>query len=524
MSSEDRLPEKARGYTLADFYRDAGITPPAEEAEFIPVSLPGGSEKPWKVQIDNLALAYHYNWWALYWEPGAGKTVVAQAWGLLYAAMGEKVVVVTLASLVYQFQDDYLSTFPGANDKWSMEVLDLAPKEKKVKYEQWDSSNWPSFLVMGYERFALEYEVLQEKGYRCLVVDEAWRLSNHATAAHRKVTQMRGNSRDSSALLLMNGTPIKTTILDAYGNISLVDDEAYESYDHFESTHVKKVRVRLRNPITTKSGRKITSTIKIVGFKNHDLLYKNLYRRGSRVLKVDVAELEDPIIFHTPVKLTDKHLALYRKLSKERILELSETEIISAVNDQSLRQKILQLVSCPELFIPEGETIENRLIVTLDDIISGINLKPDGEGSKLIVFANFLQTVDQLRARYKDFNPAIINGTVSGAQRRKQEIKFKTDETCRMGIFNPLSAGAGFNFQHICNYMVFFEPMSSPGMFKQAMDRIVRPGQKWTPTVWVLRALNTVAAKRIDTLIEREQEAQLIYRDRVSLLDYFTGG
>lgn len=506
-------------YTLDTMFKEAGIADTIPFAPFIPMQFKGDSTRPYKVQVQNLALAYHHNWWALYWEPGTGKTLVAQALSLLYIGTGNKVLVVTLASLIYQFKEDLEFTFQGIGKYVAPEIFDYGPKEKSKRFEEFDRNGWPAMLVMGYERFLEHGALFKGKGYNVLIADESWRLSNFQAKTYCMAKDFRGNPGDSG-LLLMNGTPISKDLTSLYGNISLVDPEAYESYDHFESKHVIKRRMKLRTPIKMKSGKKLSSILQVVGFRNHALAYRNMYHRGSRVLKIDVAEIKKPVIIDLPVRLHPDHLKLYKKLATERILELSDEEIITAVNEQSLRQKIMQLITVPEIFLPPETRIENRITGAIEDIIDSVDLSE----SKMILFCNFQETIRTFNRKYERYNPALLYGENSPKQRKDNEEKFKHDDSCRLGIFNPRSAGAGFNFQEVCSYIIFTEPFSSPGPFKQAMDRIVRPGQKYTPTIWLLRALSTFASKRVDSLLDREGQAQQVYRDRESLLDYYVRG
>lgn len=503
-------------YLLSDMFKAAGVEGIAA-AQYIPMRFRHGSTGPYKVQVQHLALAYHEGWFALYWEPGTGKTLVAQCLALLYALQGNKVVVVTLASLIYQFEEDWNDTFEGVEKFVPLEIFDYGPEKRRKRFAEFDSSMWPPVIVMGYERFLDHYEALISNGYRVLIADESWRLSNCQAKSYQAVKTFRGPSEGDTALLLMNGTPISKDLTSLYGNISLVDPKAYESYEHFEAKHCIKKRIPLKVPIKMKNGRKLNSLVQVVGFKNHALAYRNLYHRGTRVLKIDVAEIKKPVILDIPVKLSPKHIALYRKLAKERILELSDEEIVTAVNEQSLRQKMMQLISLPELFLPEGEQIDNQITETIDDLIRSVDL----DETKLIVFANFQKTIEIFSQRFEKYNPAILNGTISPANKKKNEDKFKRDESCRIGLFNPRSAGAGFNFQEVCHHMIFAEPFATPGPFKQALDRIVRPGQRNVPTIWLLRAMNTFASKRVDSLLEREGDAQKVYRDWESLLDYY---
>ncbi len=109
---------------------------------------------------------------------------------------------------------------------------------------------------------------------------------------------------------------------------------------------------------------------KVVGFMNEDYAYESLYLRGRRVLKKDVSDLPPKLISETQIELEPKHLALYQKLCKERILEIGDT-VIDATTSSSLYQKMQRLLLCPENFAENWST-KNALLQALDELVHSL--------------------------------------------------------------------------------------------------------------------------------------------------------
>ncbi|MNG33323.1 hypothetical protein D3C84_1195470 [compost metagenome] len=69
--------------------------------------------------------------------------------------------------------------------------------------------------------------------------------------------------------------------------------------------------------------------------------------------------------------------------------------------------------------------------------------------------------------------------------------------------------------------MIFAEPTGSPGEFKQAMDRVVRPGQVWQCNIYVLKALETLAPNAIRNMLRRDQDIGQVTLDPRTLRHFY---
>jgi len=495
-------------YTLDDYYKAAGVEHTIAFAPHI-----GMDKTPRPHQISGLNLALRNDKFGLFDDPGTGKTLIAHAFTMYWVSEGEKVLICMPPTLRYQYSESLHEEYPGSENYFSPVILDQGPKKREQLYKEWKEGRAPEILIVGIQLFRQEFEKLDRLGYKILIVDEAHCLRGHESSLFSCVNKFLNENRGTGGLL-MTGTPLYNELKDGYSPCKLLDTSSYRNYKEFDKIHCRWKSIRLKTPKRLPSGR-VQRGFKIFqGYVNQGTLQANLYRHARRVLGSEVNKhIKVNPVTEVPVKLTTTHTNLYQKLIRERFLELAEGEIISAVTEQSLRQKCLQIVTCPELFT-ENFRGKNNIEETVRTLMDTVNIKK----TKIILFLNFRSTVEQYLEKFKALNPAAMYGGSSNEKNRK---KFLFDDSCRLLIANPESAGVGFNFQSVCHTVIFGEPTSIPGQFKQAVERVVRGDQKEIVNIYILKALGTLALKATKNMRRKAHEANKVNRDKKSLMDDF---
>ena len=483
---------------------------------------------PMKHQVTGLNQTLAFDRYGLYDEPGCGKTLIAQAAALYMAGYGNKVVVIMPPVLLEQFEEELDHTFYGWRDNVTFHALREGPDKREVLFEEWRHTGWPDIMAMSYQQFAklpkpkkkknketgkMEVagpcnpddnicHVLKVAGYNYVIADEAHALKNPGSNQHKAVKYLLGPV-GNAGLLLMTGTPIPNELTDAYGLIDLVTPGKYASMRSFERLHCLYR--------TNDDG---WSTL--IGYQNRDVLSTHLYARARRVTKDKVLKLKKPQVIEVPVNLDPAHHKLYKKLVRERFLEVGDG-IISAMNQQSLRQKSLQIVTTPENFT--DTPVKNEIFTAVDQLMDSIGMHDE----KVVVFAHFRESVESLQAHFekKKLNPAVVYG--GKGSNAAQVKKFLKDDTCRVLVANPRSGGVGLNLQSVCRWVIFAEPTSVPGDFKQASERVHRRGQKGVVTIYILKALGTGSPQLTRNMLRKEGETMGIVKDNNSLLDELLG-
>jgi SNF2 family DNA or RNA helicase len=494
--------------TLADYFRSAGLPAVPEFAETIKMRF-----APFEHQIADLNHMATFTRAGLYNEPGTGKTMPVQAYGIWLASQGNRVVYVMPPVLVAQFVGTLGKSYPGYDKYISSGILQGTPKQRGKLINSWEGK-WPDILVMSFRMFVDYHKQLkEEQGYTCVVVDEATAVKSPSSQLHNCVKIFGGNHRnDSNGVVLMTGSPIDTNVVDAYGLIAIVTPDRYGSKKMFERTHC----IFAKKVITGADGEEKNYFNQIVAYQNYDVLNQALFLQGRRVKKSDVSDLPPRLITEIPVTLNRSHRELYQKAVDERMIEIGE-QVIDMTTQSALYQSMQRLLLNPDQFTDQA--IENEVLITLDALLETL------EGKKVVIYAWFQSSVEKLKLRYEHLNPATLYGKTVGSKREAEKMKFINDPTCRIIIANPRSGGVGVDgFQDVSSHVVFAEVCPFPGVFQQSIDRLHRTGQKAeSVNVYILVPTGTVAVKLRNDLVKKDYQQELAVRDKRTILSALMG-
>jgi SNF2 family DNA or RNA helicase len=351
----------------------------------------------------------------------------------------------------------------------------------------------------------LKGAALKGLGYTFLVCDEAHKLKNPTSQIHQAVCAyvQPELGEGSEGLVMATGSPIETNVEDAYGLIKLIDPTRYGSVRAFESLHC----VMMPN----------SPYRKVVGYQNLDHLYRVLYAKGRRVTKQQAfPEMPARVVTEVEVTLSPAHRELYKKLVRERVLELADG-LIDATQQQSLYNFSQRILVCPNQFT-DKPIKDNAVLAAMDDILDSMGNR------KVIVFAWYQESVATIATHLKKRNPVIINGTVTSNQREAAKQAFINDPNCTALVANPKSGGVGLDgFQQVCSYAIFADICPHPGAFDQAVSRIDRSGQTETINIYLLVPTGTVAVKLRNDLCRKESNANEVVQDKKALISELLG-
>ena len=415
-------------------------------------------------------------------------------------------MVIMPPTLLMQFEESIVSTFAGIEDY--LHLHRLAPvKSKKgitaaqqwdAQLDAWEAEGWPDVLLMSYQMFIRDF--VQERivrKYQIYIVDEAHELRNLGNKAGNYLYNITNNPRMESALVLSTATPQYRDPLDAYGLIRLLSPGLYSSERNFKKKHViyRKLIRRVARPIR---GKNFIVYYEVDRFINLQTLEKNLYAKAARITKDKVLPAAKPTIIEEAVEISNAHLRYYREFSRARMAEMPDGTVIAATNAQALRQELLRIITNVHKYTNKIKAKDNAIFAMCDTLIDGMGLRPD---NKITLFATSRTSIASLNEYYSGYNPALMYGEVNSEKGRD---KFLHDDACLMLIANPESAGAGLNLQSVCSTFIFVEPVTIPGLFKQASERFPRAGQKRPVVGYVLRPKWTIAAHMTASMLNRE--------------------
>lgn len=508
-------------------------------------------------------------------EPGAGKTFPAQVHAVMMAALGNKVVFVTLPALIEQFMRELNTFFPGVANHLKVDHLDCTPAQKLKKEKRWDAEGWPDILVMSYDIYRLYNDKNKVKN----IGNNRWRIRNTTaegtkeefstpyydeegnprfkgaqpyTPDGRKIAiktgkalnekQMMLKERDYNVLFFDEGDALcgMTSILSesvSEMSKSLGDEVAlyiltgtpiptklHNAYGLIRlinpDAYLNKAEFLRRHCEITQvkfpmKGGKIGKREDITGYFNVEGLYENLWKNAHRVQKRDVMFLPEPVISEVPVKLSGPHLKLYQRIVNDQFAVLGDL-VLAPDNTSALRHLALRIISCPGEFAPEFEK-DSELAKATQQLVQTINPTPK---RKLIIFAYYRGAIESLMRQFAHRNPAVIYG---GVPDRQGELdKFQADDNCDTIILQWVSGGAGLNLQ-MAGYIIFYECPTSPKAAKQAIARADRKGQLNIVNVYFMRVLKTLSDKNFKELLANEESNNRAIKDKHDLLHELLG-
>jgi len=505
--------------TLHSYITSTGVT------NKLPKSLPDFqlAYPPRQNQVHDLRCLLKNNRWGLFSDAGVGKSLPMHALMLWHAALGNRTLVLLPPVLILQFMSDLHEVFTGSDKFISHENFSIPkPKRDKLLAKWMADGSWPDVLLMSTQMFTRYPQVFKAVPYDVVIVDEAQSLRGSESKIYSAVCDYTAKEAET-ALVLSTGTPVHNTPLDLYAMGSLLQRDEWLNISSFKRrfcvrdySYVHVMKQTRRGPKSVR-----VQTEKIVDFKNLEVLNQIIYSRASRATKSEVLSLKDPTIVRQKVKMSTGHYRLYRKMLKERMLELDNGTLLTAELEVQLRQHLMKIAVAPHLFVEDGKKIDNQLMEALKAIIDGL-----GTEGKLIVFSTHNAAVETVAEAFPDLAPAIIYGgpRSSTAKNTEESERFKTDPACRLLSSNTQSGSVGMNYQKVCSTIAFYEPTTIPGDFTQALARAYRSGQTEVVVCYLIEAEKTAFPRMIDAMLGRGEMAAEVNGDKQSFIDYMLDG
>ena len=484
--------------TVADALSSSGVK---NVAPFSNISMPF-TLKPHQVQGLNLSLRKDRS--GLFFDPRTGKTIVFTLAAIYCAHYGVKSIILMPPILFSQFHESWKEL---KGNPFSLYIFNQSKKRREALLKKWGEEGFPDCLTMTKELFKKHWRELSEAGYRQLVFDESHLgLGKVSTGTYFSVSGFI--QAPGGRLILSTGTPIPTGIEGVYPSIKLINPGAYRDEDDFYRKHVEMTKITQKN----RRGKEVLIDVPC-GYKNLPLLHSNLYKNAVRARRFEVLSIDKPNIQTVPVELSSPHYTLYRRLMKERVLEVGD-EVIPAVQASKLRMLALRLISSPQNY--SDKPIANQTLTALEQLLHSAGIDA---GEKIAVFANFNESVVTVTEKLKKYGARSVYGKNTASENARSVKAFQEDPECRVLVLNPQAGGVGLKLGHICTTVIFYEPVGSPGIFDQALSRVILEGQKKAVVCYILRVLDTISPKAIGNMLNKNHDIKQVNMDIQTLLD-----
>ncbi len=450
----------------------------------------------------------------LFFEPRTGKTLTMQMLAIFYARYGAGTLQVMPPGLFRQFRHDYgMIKHHGLK----IVVLNQGPAGRKTLFSKWRAhpEQKPQVVLLSKEIYKATWQELYLMGFTNTHFDESHLGLQSFDSQTARAMRAFANQSATNRLVLSTGTPIPNEIRNSFTTLNLLYPDTYRTQGAFESTHVTFKKIYIPDP--KRPGE--TRTIQVVDSYQHlDYLSQVLYWHAVYASKLDVLSLHAPNVQRIECELTPKHRRLYQKVLRDRLLEVGG-DVIDARNAQKLRQVALQLISVPEQFADDYDTADNSLYQTVSALLSSIN--PEKE--KVVIFANYIRSVEHLAKVFWRMNPAKVYGP-NGPEKNSVEVeRFHVQDSCRILIANPGAGSVGFKLGDIATTVIFAEPVSTPGLFDQCLSRVMLMGQTAPVICYIIEMVGTISPLAIDSMLGKVKDLNKVMGDKKTMFEALIG-
>ncbi len=335
---------------------------------------------------------------------------------------------------------------------------------------------------------------LAAKKFDFIIVDELTKFKHHNT---QRSKALRFITKDIRYRLGLTGSPITQTPMDAFGEMLVIDPELYgDNFFAFRAHYFYNANARGPFPIW-------------IPIKNRLVKLANkLAEVCLRLEKKDCLDLPPMVIETREIEMPAKMSSDYDQMVKNLVLELKEYGVATA---EVVLKKLIRLAQITSGFVKseEGEEVDlgySPKINELRDLVEN-----ELAGKKVIVWARFVRTIEQLAEQFKDLKPAVVWGGDLNMEHRHGEIKrFQTDPDCKMFI-GQISLGFGFNLT-AADTMVYVEHNFSVEDRHQTKGRFDRIGQTADKTTVIdLVMKNSIDTYMLRSVKENQNVADFIY-------------
>jgi superfamily II DNA or RNA helicase len=382
-------------------------------------------------------------------DPGTGKSLAA-LWAADYLMARKEIRRCLIICPLSIMHSAWLGDLNNSIIHRSAAIAHHAKASRRVEIIQGDYE----FVIINYDGLNLvANEIIADGRFDLVIVDEANGYSNTQTQRWKSLAKIL---KSDTFLWMMTGTPAAQSPVNAFGLAKLVNPSGVPAY-------MTAWRDKVMNKITQ--------------FKwapKHDAKDKVFaaLQPAIRFTKEQCLDLPPVIKMTREVAMTAQQAKYYERI-KNDMLVVAAGQTISAVNKAAVVNKLLQ-VSAGSVYSEDGEVVEfdatprfNLLLEILEET-----------DRKVIIFAMYRSSIDAIEAflTKKGYKVGVIDGRVTATNRGALINQFQNTPDPQLLVMQPQATAHGITLTS-ADTVVFFGPLMSVELYKQAIARADRKGQ-----------------------------------------------
>ncbi len=398
-------------------------------------------------------------------DMGLGKTIQAIALLLSHAQKGPCLVIAP-TSVCFVWLEELAKFAPTLIPHTLYNVND-----RKALI---DSLGKMDILICSYGLLHQSGDLLLEKSWKMIILDEAQAIKNSGTKRWKYATQLNSKCR-----VALTGTPIENHLGELWSIFRFLNPGLLGSLAFFQQRFSGPIE-KYNDPIAKRALKNLVSPY-------------ILRRTKSDVLLELPPKIEQSIL----IEPTPEEMAFYeavRTKALERISQLNQSE-----GQHTKRFSILAEISrlrqacCHANLVDENITIPSSKIKTFITLAKNII----DNKHKALIFSQFVRYLDKIKNVLDEekINYQYLDGSTPIKDRQRAVDDFQSG-IGDLFLISLKAGGTGLNLT-AADYVIILDPWWNPAVEDQAADRAHRMGQLRPVTVYRLIMKNSIEEKII---------------------------
>lgn len=333
-----------------------------------------------------------------------------------------------------------------------------------------------------------------------IILDESSKIKSLRS---RQSVAVRELGKIAEYRRILDGTPVDTSPVDLFTQLSFLDHGILSSWGVGSSTAFKSMFFKSKKVYTSRRSWRT----RYLEAKNLHLLTRMLETCSSRYRISDIMDLPPKLYSILPFELPAEQRRDYDKLEEELMLMNEDfTEMVLAEQPIVLAIRLAQ-VSCGFVGLHDGGVKIYKQNPRLENAAKRLN----DSNEQWIVWTRFIRDVNNLLDVLGE-DAVRYDGQVDAKTKEENLDTFKAGGV-KILLANTQALAFGHNLQHCWNNL-YYSYTGSLRLRRQSEARTSRPGQDRTVTYATLEAEDTIDRIFLDRQLNRKDIARQVMQDK----------
>ncbi len=441
-----------------------------------------GRYTPFEAQVESASFATMNDRCFVLNSMGTGKTM-SVLWAYDYMRecklVKKALVICPLSVMERTWADEVFRSFPHLDTA----VLYGTAKRRKELLKQ----NVDIYIINVDGLACIRTELALRPDIDLIIADESAMYRNQGTDRWKFLNEV-SNKQSIRRVWALTGAPTPNLPTDAWAQGRLVNPTNPDVPRYFSKFRDQTMRQ--------------ISPFKWVPRDDALDVVKRVLQPSIRYALDDVVDLPEQITIERSVELTAEQKKAYKEMMSKLAAEYAGGQIV-AMNEAVKINKLLQ-IACGVAYGSNHEEIELPAKPRMEVVKELIE---ESEG-KVIIFVPFTAVLEKVAAELVSENHevAIVHGETSKAQRDEIFARFQDPhDTLTTIVANPGTMSHGLTLT-AATTIIWFAPIHSNEIYRQACARVRRPGQKRTTVIAHISGCDT--ERRMYDRLQKKESVQ----------------